>query len=158
MSETFCQKKQHHAGLILWVLALCIAVVVVVLIQREQNRVSEARRQELVLRDSLIQADVAAVIIDEHQKMIFVTPAVAQLTGYSTVELINRPLDILMPVAYREVHNTARARADANPAAFAGKHQVYCQVRRKDGTNVPVMASIVGSYAKGGWLSFHLRR
>ena len=52
-------------------------------------------------------------------------------------------------MAYRAAHHAARAKASENPDRDARK-LVYCQLKKKNGTNVPITTSIVGSYKNGG--------
>lgn len=151
MSNQTTTKKLHKARIVIWVLAAAVAGVVFYMISHEQTTVAANRAQETTLRTSLWEANVPVLLIDETETITLATPAVHTLTGYDPGELIGRPLGELMPVAYREIHSKARAKYDAaTHAATAPKPQIYCQLRKKDGRNIPVMASIIGSYAYGG--------
>lgn len=141
---------RRRASDILWIFVIVLAGVVVYFIQREQVMLEEARRQELVLRDSLLRADIAAVVIDAKQKILFVTPALAALAGYTEAELVQQPLDILMPAAYRDAHKRGSAEAAKNNSTRVSKQLIHCHLLKKTGQNIPITTNLVGTYGEGG--------
>lgn len=135
---------------ILWIFAVALAGVVIYIIQLEQVRVDTARKQELVLRDSLIQANIAAVVVDSEENILFATPALLELSGYTQTELLDQPLVTLMPAAYRKAHTQGRAAAMGDVSVNQPRRIINCQLQKKNGQNVPITTSLIGTYTAGG--------
>ena len=121
-----------------------------------QTYVTERKRTEQTLRDSEEQyrlvvetATDAVISIDESSQIVFVNPATEKIFGYTSSELIGRPLTMLMPEPMRPRHQTGVRRymetgergIDWRGAEFVG--------RRKDGENFPIEVSFGEIVRKG---------
>lgn len=128
-------------------LAGACAVVVVMLINREQIAVQNSRLQETLLSSTLARSGAAVIALNKHGNIIYASEGVTALTGYSAGELVNMQPENLMPVAFRQAHKVGYQ------AVVAGKqpaqHQVYCQIRTKAGANITVLNHVFG-YEDGG--------
>lgn len=126
--------------------SLVAAAGVVFLIQRmsvqQENRIG----QETLLRSTLVNSDVAAIILDKEGKIVMVTPELLKMTGYTSAELVGNSPDVLIPIAYRAMHAKGYAMRNAD---VEHKHQVYCQLKRKDGSTFQVTNNVF-SYEGGG--------
>jgi len=70
--------------------------------------------------------------------------AATRTFGYSTEEVMNRPITILMPERLQELHEHAMQRAVAVGRLYYAKRVREVFGRRKDGTEFPVEVSISG--------------
>ena len=135
------------ASYTLFVMSLCALAGLYFLIHSVAVKQDVKLLQETLIRTTLVKADVAAVVLDETGDIVLITPELSRMTGYSEKELLGKNPDILMPIAYRELHRRGyelRGIKDAKK-----KHQVYCQLRKKDGTTFQVINNVF-AYDKGG--------
>lgn len=135
------------ASYTLLAVSLCVAGGVFFLIQSLSVQQEVKLDQETLIRTTLVKSDVAVVVLDETGKIVLATPELLKMTGYSAEELLGNAPDILMPVAYRELHRRGYSMRDK--AGAEKKHQVYCQLRKKDGTTFQVINNVF-AYEKGG--------
>lgn len=85
----------------------------------------------------------AIVSIDEAQHITMFNQGAGRIFGYSAQEVIGRPLDLLLPERFREVHRQRVRNFAAAPEKarrIAEGFQVFG--RRKDGSEFPAEASI----------------
>jgi PAS domain S-box-containing protein len=131
-----------------WALAILGSAFVVTLINREQVRVNNSRLQETILLTTLAKADAAVVALDREGRVAYASAGLSELTGYTNEELMRMTPEDLMPAAYRQAHREGFARASAGGQG-PRQHQVYCQIRTKQGGNISVLNHVFG-YPGGG--------
>lgn len=105
------------------------------LIHREQVRVTQARMEERILTSTLSKVDMAVVALDQQGRIAYASEGMSDLTGYSPSELVGMtPMD-LMPAEFRDEHMEGFARALSGEV---GDHLVRCQIQTKDGSVMSV--------------------
>ncbi|MFB2922152.1 PAS domain S-box protein [Aerosakkonema funiforme] len=111
----------------------------------EALRISQAR-----LSGILDIADDAIISVDVTQRITLFNKGAEKIFGYKAIEIIDKPLDVLLPLRYREIHrqhvvgfgwssNTARRMGD--------RREIFGL--RKDGTEFPAEASISAMELEG---------
>jgi len=112
--------------------------------------VTEERRAEKALRDSesrlagiLGMGEEAIISIDEAQNIILFNWGAEKIFGYPSQEVLGKPLDILIPARFAEIHHShVRNFAVAGDNARRMEERSAVFGRRKDGTEFPAEASI----------------
>ena len=88
-------------------------------------------------------ANDAIIIIDAGQRIVFANDGANRIFGYSQLELVGQPLDMLLPIDSVEVHRShVRNFADSPDEVRMMGHQAEISGRRKDGSLFPAQASI----------------
>ena len=106
------------------------------------------------LADIMDNADEAIITIDERQKIQLFNQGAEKIFGYRATEIMGKPLDILLPEVFRQIHHQhisnfghsgeqSRKMAERNSNVF-GRH--------KDGREFPAEASIAKLQTKSGML------
>lgn len=98
---------------------------------------------EKLLAEILDNAAEAIISIDESQHITMFNQGAEQIYGYSASEVVGRPLDLLLPERFIEVHRQHVgnfAAAPENARRITEGFQVFG--RRKDGSEFPAEASI----------------
>jgi len=93
-------------------------------------------------RALLESAPDAMVIIDAAGKIVLANSQAERLFGYSALELLEQPVEILLPDPVRALHAGHRARFLANPRVRAMGAGLELFGRRKDGTRFPAEVSL----------------
>jgi PAS domain S-box-containing protein len=121
----------------------------------ERNRVEQAlRASEAKLAGIISTAADAIISVDEAQRIVMYNEAAQTIFGWSSDEVLGKPLDILLPERVREIHRqhvqsfsagpeTARKMGDRGRAFFG---------LRKSGEEFPADASISKLSLGGAWL------
>lgn len=97
--------------------------------------------------------DIAAnamIVIDQEQHITSVNEKALRLFGYEEDELLDQPIDILIPERYRDQHRAhidRFARSGTLRRRMADRQPIYAL--RKDGTEIPIEATI--SRVPGGF-------
>jgi PAS domain S-box-containing protein len=91
----------------------------------------------------------AVVSIDENSQILFANPATTTLFGYDSSELTGRPLTMLMPQSFRELHKASLQRYLATGQRHMNWQGVELVGLRKGGTEFPVEVSF-GEVTKQG--------
>lgn len=129
------------------------------------NDITERKKAEGTLRESEARfravaetATDAIITIDGHDRIIFWNQAAADIFGYSTEEMIGKPLTLLMPERFRNAHQKAIKRVlSAKESHITGK-TVEMVGLRKDGSEFPVeFSSAVWETDKGMFFTSILR-
>lgn len=94
------------------------------------------------LQEFLEIAPDPMVVIDEAGRMVHVNRQAELLFGYTRLELIAQPVEMLVPEDFRGAHRRHRDRYLAEPAARPMGAGLELAARRKDGTEVPVEISL----------------
>jgi PAS domain S-box-containing protein len=117
---------------------------------RLQQELEERRRVEEVLRFAQARfagileiADDAIISVDSRQRIILFNKGAENIFGYSAQEVMNRPLDILLPFRFANIHRQHVSKFAQTPAQARRMNErgaIYA--RRKDGSEFPAEASI----------------
>jgi protein-histidine pros-kinase len=84
----------------------------------------------------------AMVIVRDDGAIQFVNSALEQLFGYDRTELVEKPVEILMPARHRSVHPGHRGGFFKQPQARSMGAGLNLTALRKDGVEVPVEISL----------------
>ena len=82
------------------------------------------------------------ILTDGDGTMLLVNAQIEVMFGYDRLELIGRPVEILLPENSRDVHVTHRERYRLNPTVRAMGGGLELLGRRKNGTSFPVEVSL----------------
>ncbi len=120
--------------------------------EAQRNR-AEQERARLYLSEQTARAEAAAearfrelleaapdpiIEVDAEGRIILLNPATERLFGYSREELLNQPLEILIPESSRSAHVHAREAYMAQPSERVLPADRRVHALRKDGTEFPV--------------------
>jgi PAS domain S-box-containing protein len=104
-----------------------------------------------VLAEIVRLASDAIVVIDATQRIRLFNDGAAAVFGYAADEVLDRPLDVLLPERVHGVHRAhVRAFADAPVAARRMGERSLVAGRRRDGTEFPAEAAITRVAAADG--------
>ena len=98
---------------------------------------AEAKFQSL-----LEAAPDAVVIVDAAGRIVIVNGQVERLFGYKRAELLDQPVELLLPEALRSVHQRHRDAYNAAPRTRSMGSGLDLSARRKDGSTFPVEISL----------------
>ena len=95
------------------------------------------------LSELLATAGDAIITIDEEQRICLFNRAAEELFGYSAMEVLDQPLDMLLPESAREGHRKKikHFSSGENASRFMGGRPEICG-RRKDGSEFPAEATV----------------
>jgi PAS domain S-box-containing protein len=102
------------------------------------RNLTEFKRAEEKFRIAVEAAPNAMIIINESGRVALVNPQVEKLFGYTNEELIDQPIEILVPERYRNQHSEYRASFLATPQTrpMGAGRDLYGLT--KDGREIPV--------------------
>ena len=113
---------------------------------KSQQIQSQLAHTEKTLSGILDVAEDAIISIDRNQKIILFNHGASKIFQYSAEEMINQPLEILLPERFIHSHHQHieqfTLNSDSNYARRMGDRQRVILARRKDGTEFPAEASI----------------
>jgi PAS domain S-box-containing protein len=123
-------------------------------IKERQQTEAALRENEQKLTGILDNADEAIISIDEKQQIQLFNQGAEKIFGYKAPEVMQKPLDILLPEAFQKIHrqhvhqfsnstNTSRSMAERNSNVYG---------RRKNGEEFPAEASIAKLKTRKGLL------
>lgn len=105
-------------------------------------------RDEATLREAMFErilaiASDAIISIDADQRITFFNLGAEQIFGYTAAEMMGRPLDVLIPERFRDIHRKHIQRfGDSAEQARQMGQRGQIAGRRKDGEVFPADASI----------------
>jgi PAS domain S-box-containing protein len=99
-------------------------------------------RDDEKFRRLLEAAPDAMVIVDRSGRMLLVNSQTESIFGYTREEVLNQPVEILIPEAFRQQHPQHRAQYQAAPRLRPMGGGLDLQGRRKDGSTFPVQISL----------------
>ena len=111
---------------------------------------TELRKSKGKLAEMLATAPDAIIVIDQEQNITTFNEGAENIFGYEAVEVVHRPLDLLIPEDSREAHARHFARFAAAPEV-SRLMSLRAEITglRKDGTSFPAEASISKLEADG---------
>jgi PAS domain S-box-containing protein len=123
-------------------------------IQERQQTEAALRENEQKLTGILDNADEAIISIDEQQQIQLFNQGAEKIFGYKAQEVMQKPLDILLPEAFQKIHrqhihlfshstSISRSMAERNSNVYG---------RRKNGEEFPAEASIAKLKTRKGLL------
>jgi PAS domain S-box-containing protein len=110
--------------------------------QRIIERTAQFQRSETLFRGLLESAPDAMVITDSHGRVVLVNRQVEEMFGYQRHELLDHPVELLMPERFRHTHPQHRAlyAHDFQTRSMGSGLELYGL--RKDGREFPVEISL----------------
>jgi two-component system, cell cycle sensor histidine kinase and response regulator CckA len=96
------------------------------------------RKSKTLPRQNFELVPDAIVVTDTDGNIVLVNTQAESMFGYSRDELLGKPLEILMPVLYREKHAQHRARYFSRPTSRPMGAGLELYGKRKDGSEFPV--------------------
>jgi PAS domain S-box-containing protein len=109
----------------------------------ESNRdISHRKHEEQKFRDLLESAPDAIVIVNEQGRIVLTNAQTEKLFGYPRHELLDQPVEILVPHRFHGEHAGHRQNYSQSPRPRAMGADLEPYGRRKDGTEFPVEISL----------------
>ena len=108
-------------------------------LRRQQD---ELRMSELRFRSVVQSAADTIIFSDDRGRIIFWNNGAERMFGYSEDEILQQPIEVLMPVRYREMHRLGMERFRATGMTRLIGNTVEFEGLRKDGTEFPLELSL----------------
>ncbi|MDE2090256.1 MAG: diguanylate cyclase, partial [Gammaproteobacteria bacterium] len=119
-----------------------------------QRAETERREAEARFRNVLEIAAEGIISVDESQQILIFNRGAEQIFGYQAEEVLGKPLDVLLPERYVDVHREhVRHFASGPEPAKSMNCRATIRGRRKDGSEFPAEASI-SKLTQGGQTLF----
>ena len=102
----------------------------------------QADESEAFFRILLDSAPDAMIIVDEEGAILLVNAQAEAMFGFTRDELLGKPVEMLLPEAFRDTHIRHREQFIASPSLRPMGAGLELIGRRKDGTEFPVEISL----------------
>jgi PAS domain S-box-containing protein len=104
---------------------------------------TQRRQAEAKFRGLLESAPDGIVVVDHSGRIVIVNSQTERIFGYSRDELVGQPIEILVPIRYKQVHVAHRNGYFGNPKTRPmGGSSTSLTGCKKDGTEFPVEISL----------------
>jgi PAS domain S-box-containing protein len=113
-----------------------------VLVMAAVRNVTDRRKIEAKFHNLLESAPDAMVIVNRDGRIVLVNAQTEKIFGYDRSELMEQPVEILVPGRFQHGHSGHRIRYFADPKARPMGSGLELYGRRKDGTEFPVEISL----------------
>jgi PAS domain S-box-containing protein len=107
-------------------------------IEAQKMQAAAVIEGEVKFRAILESAPDALVIVNKHAEIVLMNAQTERLFGYKREELLNNPIEILIPERFRSQHCTHRNKYVSNPQVRAMGEGSDLFGRRKDGSEFPI--------------------
>lgn len=107
-----------------------------------EGRPSSAVGHEMPYEGYFKAASESLVIVDRTGKILEANPKTAEVFGYRLDELVNQPIELLLPEPLRDIHRGHREDYFRMPRSRSMGTGLHLVARRKDGTEFPVEVSL----------------
>jgi PAS domain S-box-containing protein len=104
--------------------------------------ITDRKRAESMFRDLLESAPDAMVIVNSQGRIVLTNAQTEKLFGYPRAELLNQPVEILVPDRFRGRHPQHRSGFFGAPRARSMGAELELYGLRRDGTEFPVEISL----------------
>ena len=108
----------------------------------QETKARAAMQTERRFRELLEAAPDAIIEVDREGRILLLNLATEKLFGYTREELLDQPVEILVPDAVRANHHKHRANYWDHPVTRPMGSGLELNGRRKDGSSVPVEISL----------------
>jgi PAS domain S-box-containing protein len=116
----------------------------------DHKRAEEALRSSEEKHRVIVEAANDAVIsMDENGLILLANPAAMRMFGYELVEILGKPLTILMPESMRNLHENGYKHYLATGVRHLNWHGVEVKARRSNGQEFPVEVSFGEMISEG---------
>ena len=89
-------------------------------------------------RNLLLSAPDAMLVSDKEGRLVFINQMAEKMFGYSSADLVNQPVELLVPARFRTAHREHRQRFAADPGIWPAGSRMRQLAVRRDGTEFPI--------------------
>ena len=109
----------------------------------EKKRIEDEFRDSMEKYRTIIATAYDGIVtVNEQGKIESTNQRVENMFGYSSNELLNQPLEVLVPDRFKDIHVVHRAHYVTNPTARKMGANLDLHGKRKDGTEFPLDISL----------------